>query len=93
MERQAAVVEEAPQRLAFEALSPGEQRQLQRENKEHNQAFNFGELGEPGERFSEDSFLSTDLSLPASEVAKLQDLDGVETAAATLTLNATHVRA
>jgi len=75
----------------FEALSAREQRRLQQENREHNQTFNFGELGEPGERFSEDSFLSTDLSFPTSEVEKIRELDGAEDAAASLTLNATHV--
>jgi ABC-type antimicrobial peptide transport system permease subunit len=75
----------------FSRLSPREQRQLQRENEEHNRQFNFGELGEPGERFSEDSFLSTKLSFPTSEVARIRDLDGVEDATATLTLNATHI--
>jgi ABC-type antimicrobial peptide transport system permease subunit len=75
----------------FSQLSPREQRQLQRENEEHNRQFNFGELGEPGQRFSEDSFLSTKLSFPTSEVADIRALDGVEDAAATLTLNATHI--
>jgi ABC-type antimicrobial peptide transport system permease subunit len=75
----------------FSQLSPREQRQLQRENEEHNRQFNFGELGEPGERFSEDSFLSTKLSFPTSEVADIRALDGVEDAAATLTLNAVHI--
>jgi len=76
---------------AFGQLLPREQRQLQRENREHNREFNFAELGEPGERFAEDSFLSTQLSFPASEAAKIRALDGAEDAAATLTLNATHV--
>ncbi|MQA74330.1 MAG: FtsX-like permease family protein [Solirubrobacterales bacterium] len=75
----------------FERLSGPEQRRLQRENREHNREFNFAELGEPGERFSEDSFLSTELSFPTSKVAKIRDLDGAEGAAASLTLNATHV--
>jgi ABC-type antimicrobial peptide transport system permease subunit len=75
----------------FSRLSPSEQRQLQRENREHNQQFNFGDLGEPGERFSKDSFLSTRISFPTSEVAKIRDLDGAQDAAASLTLNATHV--
>ncbi|MGH3993461.1 MAG: ABC transporter permease, partial [Pseudonocardiaceae bacterium] len=76
---------------AFGQLSGREQRQLQRENEAHNQQFNFSELGEPGERFSRDTFLSTTLSFPASEVANVRDLDGAADAAATLTLNATHV--
>jgi ABC-type antimicrobial peptide transport system permease subunit len=75
----------------FGRLSAQEQRRLQRENREHNQQFNFAELGEPGERFSRDSFLSTELSFPASEVAKVRRLDGVEDASASLSLNAVHV--
>jgi putative ABC transport system permease protein len=75
----------------FSRLSEEDRRQLQRENAEHNRQFNFGELGEPGERFSKDSFLSTKLSFPASELAKIRALDGAEDAAANLTLNATHV--
>jgi ABC-type antimicrobial peptide transport system permease subunit len=75
----------------FSQLSPREQRRLQRENADHNQTFNFADLGEPGERFSRDSFLSTKLSFPTSEVAKIRALDGTENAAATLTLNALHV--
>jgi ABC-type antimicrobial peptide transport system permease subunit len=75
----------------FGRLSEEDQRQLQRENEEHNRQFNFGELGEPGERFSEDSFLSTRLSFPSSEVADIRALNGAEDAAASLTLNATHI--
>jgi ABC-type antimicrobial peptide transport system permease subunit len=75
----------------FAGLSAREQRQLQRENREHNQQFNFAELGEPGERFSKDSFLSTRLSFPTSEVAKIRALGGAADAAASLTLNVTHV--
>ncbi len=75
----------------FGQLSAREQRELQRENKEHSRQFNFAELGEPGERFSEDSFLSTGLSFPASQVARIRELDGASDAAASLTLNAFHV--
>ncbi len=75
----------------FSRLSEEDQRRLQRENEEHNRQFNFGELGEPGERFSEDSFLSTRLSFPTSEVADIRALDGAADAAGTLTLNATHI--
>jgi putative ABC transport system permease protein len=75
----------------FSQLSASEQRKLQRENEEHNQQYNFAELGKPGERFSRDSLLSTEFSFPASEVAKIQELDGAENAAASLTLTATHV--
>jgi ABC-type antimicrobial peptide transport system permease subunit len=89
--RPLAVPDEAGTGDPFSRLSPREQRQLQRENEEHNRQFNFGELGEPGERFSEDSFLSTALSFPASQVAKIRGLGGVEDAAGGLTLNATHI--
>jgi ABC-type antimicrobial peptide transport system permease subunit len=75
----------------FSRLSEEDQRQLQRENEEHNRQFNFGELGEPGERFSEDSFLSTKLSFPTSEVGDVRVLEGAEDAAATLMLNAVHI--
>jgi ABC-type antimicrobial peptide transport system permease subunit len=75
----------------FGRLSKEDQRQLQRENEEHSRQFNFGELGEPGERFSEDSFLSTKLSLPSSELAEIRALDATEDAAGSLTLNATHI--
>ena len=89
--RPIAVPDEAGAGDPFSGLSPREQRQLQRENEEHNRQFNFGELGEPGERFSEDSFLSTELSFPDSQVAKIRGLGGVEDAAGSLTLNATHI--
>lgn len=75
----------------FSRLSAEDRRQLQRENREHNRQFNLGELGKPGERFSSDSFLSTKLSFPASELAGIRALDGAEDAAATLTLSAVHV--
>src|SRR5918996_5166065 len=59
----------------FSQLSPREQRRLERENKEHDAAFNYSELGKPGERFSEVSLLSSQLSLPTSEVAEIRNLD------------------
>jgi ABC-type antimicrobial peptide transport system permease subunit len=76
---------------AFGQLSEREQRELQRENKEHNQQFNFAELGEPGERFSRDSFLSTELSFPGSALARIRALDGAQDAVASLSLSAVHV--
>src|SRR5918994_3532766 len=72
----------------FSQLSPRERRQLERENKGHDAAFNYSELGEPGERFSEVSLLTTDLSVPTSEVTEIRELDGVEDATGTLTLRA-----
>jgi len=72
----------------FSQLSPREQRQLDRENKGHDAAFNYSELGEPGERFSEETLLTTNLSVPAAEVAAIRELDGVTDAAGSLTLRA-----
>jgi putative ABC transport system permease protein len=75
----------------FGQLSERERRQLQRENKSHTQSFNYSDLGKPGERFSRDEFLSSELSFPTSEVAKIRALDGGEDAAASLTLKALRV--
>ena len=72
----------------FSQLSPREQRQLERENRGHDAAFNFSELGEPGERFSEETLLTTNLSVPTAEVAEIRELGGAEDAAGSLTLRA-----
>jgi ABC-type antimicrobial peptide transport system permease subunit len=72
----------------FSQLPEREQRQLQRENRGQTQSFDYSELGEPGDRFSEVSLYSSQLSFPTSEVAKIRDLDGAEDAAASLTLKA-----
>jgi ABC-type lipoprotein release transport system permease subunit len=75
----------------FGQLPERERRQLLRENKSHTQSFNYSDLGAPGERFSRDEFLSSELSFPTSEVAKIRALEGSEDAAASLTLKALHV--
>jgi ABC-type antimicrobial peptide transport system permease subunit len=75
----------------FSQLSPRERRQLLRENKDHTAAFDYSDLGEPGERFARESLLSSILSVPASEVAEIQALDGAEDAAGSLTLRALRV--
>lgn len=72
----------------FGQLSPREQRRLERENEDHEAAFNYSDLGEPGERFSEVSLLSSQLSFPTSEVAEIRGLDRADDAAASLTLRA-----
>jgi ABC-type antimicrobial peptide transport system permease subunit len=72
----------------FGQLSAREQRQLMRENEKNGLNFDLAELGEPGERYSVDRLLATDLSFPTSEVAKVRSLDGAADAAAGLTLNA-----
>jgi ABC-type antimicrobial peptide transport system permease subunit len=74
----------------FGQLSDREQRQLQREN-DHGLDFDLAKLGKPGERFSEDRVVATELSFPTSEVAKIRALDNTEDAAASLTLNAVNI--
>lgn len=75
----------------FSGLSEQEQRRLERENGEHTAAFDYSDLGKPGERFSEVSLLSSGLSFPASEVAAIGALPGGEDAAGRLTLTALRV--
>jgi len=75
----------------FGQLSKRDRRQLLRENKSHTQSFNYSDLGEPGESFAKDSLLSSELSLPTSEVATIRALDGAEDAAGSLTLKALRV--
>jgi ABC-type antimicrobial peptide transport system permease subunit len=71
-------------------LSEEEQRQLQEENGDAR--IGLRNLGEPGERFSRDSFLATSqLSFPTSEVDEISRLSGVSSAAGGLTLNAVHI--
>jgi ABC-type antimicrobial peptide transport system permease subunit len=70
-------------------LSPEERRQLEEENR--GARVGFHDL-KPGEKFSEDTFVSTaQLSFPASEVDDVRGLDGVSAAAGGLTLSALHV--
>jgi ABC-type antimicrobial peptide transport system permease subunit len=75
----------------FSQLSEEEQRQLERENENHDAAFNYSDLGEPGQPFSRLSLLSTQLSFPDSEVAKLRDFGGTQDAVGSLTLRALRV--
>jgi ABC-type antimicrobial peptide transport system permease subunit len=75
----------------FGQLSDSERRQLLRENKGHTAAFDYSDLGEPGERFSKVSLLSSELSFPTAQVAKIRQLDGAEDASASLTLKALRV--
>jgi ABC-type antimicrobial peptide transport system permease subunit len=74
----------------FGQLSAREQRQLEREN-DNALSFDLADLGEPGERFSTDRFLATELSFPTSEVARIRRLDGAEDASAGLTVTAVHI--
>jgi ABC-type antimicrobial peptide transport system permease subunit len=71
-------------------LSDEERRQLEEENG--GARLGLTDLGEPGEEFSRDSFVSTaQLSFDAGSVQEIRGLDGVEAAAGALTLNAIHV--
>lgn len=74
----------------FQNLSDEERQQLRSENG--GARFGLTELGEPGTRFSRDTFASTSqLSFPASEVGEIRSLAGVSAAAGGLTLNSIHV--
>jgi putative ABC transport system permease protein len=75
----------------FTQLSDEEQRLLEQENENHDAAFNYSDLGEPGERFSEVSLLSSQLSFPSAEVTRIRGLDGAVDAAAGLSLRALRV--
>ena len=74
----------------FPELSDEERQQLQDENR--GGRFGLRNLGEPGDRFSRDDFVSTSqLSFAASEVTRIAAIDGVEAAAGGLTLNSIHI--
>jgi putative ABC transport system permease protein len=71
-------------------LSEREQEQLREENG--GGRFGLHNLGEPGEKFSRDDFVSTSsLSFPESEQRKVDGIDGVQSSAGALTLSAIHV--
>ena len=74
----------------FPQLSDKERRQLQEENG--GGRFGLSDLGEPGERFSQDTFVSAaQLSFAGSEVDQIEAIDGVAAAAGGLTLNSIHI--
>jgi hypothetical protein len=74
----------------FPQLSDEERRQLQEENG--GGRFGLRNLGEPGERFSQDTFVSaSQLSFAGSEVDQIERIDGVAAAAGGLTLNSVHI--
>lgn len=71
-------------------LSAKEREQLREENGGARLRLN--NLGDPGEKFSNDSFVSTSqLSFPATQVTKIAGLEGAQAAAGGLTLSAIHV--
>ncbi len=74
----------------FGGLSDKEREQLRRENG--GGRFGLQNLGNPGDKFSRDTFVSTaQLSMPATDVAKISKIDGVDSAAGGLTLNSLHI--
>jgi ABC-type antimicrobial peptide transport system permease subunit len=74
----------------FPNLSQEERDQLRAENG--GGRFGLRDLGQPGTAFARDTFVSTaQLSFPASEVDKIRDLEGVDSAVGGLTLNAIHI--
>jgi ABC-type antimicrobial peptide transport system permease subunit len=70
-------------------LSAKEQRQLRKENG--GVQFGLQRLGDPGERFSDDNFITTDLSFPEKRATQVAAVDGVSDTAPALTLNLMHV--
>jgi ABC-type antimicrobial peptide transport system permease subunit len=75
----------------FASLPEKERRLLLNENPEGGLHFEPGELGEPGEAFTEHRTVSSDLSFPVSEVRRISGLDGAEDAAAALSLQAVSI--
>ncbi len=73
----------------FAGLSEKEREQLQEENG--GARVGLANLGEPGEKFSNDNFVSSQLSFSSSKEQEIAALDGVASAAGGLTLNAIHV--
>jgi ABC-type antimicrobial peptide transport system permease subunit len=69
-------------------LSAGEQSRLERENRNNSLDFDLANLGEPGERYAEERVVSTELSFPSTDVAKIRRLGDVEDAAGSLTVTA-----
>jgi putative ABC transport system permease protein len=70
-------------------LSAEEQEQLQEENGELG--LDFGELGDPGEQFETDRFVTTELSFDQGEVNAVSRLDGVDGVSSSLTLDLIHL--
>jgi ABC-type antimicrobial peptide transport system permease subunit len=74
----------------FGGLSEEERAQLEEENG--GARLGLENLGEPGESFSTDRFVSgTQLSFSESEIAEVRGIDGVSAVAGGLTLNAVHI--
>jgi ABC-type antimicrobial peptide transport system permease subunit len=73
----------------FAGLSGKERKQLEEENGAARIGF---QNLKPGQRFARDAFVATSqLSFPASELTKIRQIDGVQSAAGGLTLSALHL--
>jgi putative ABC transport system permease protein len=70
-------------------LSAKEQRQLERENGAAR--ISLANAADPGERFHDQQFMSTELSFPEREANEIAGIDGVEGVAGALTLNSIDV--
>lgn len=74
----------------FGQLSEKEREQLRQENG--GGRFGLQNLGKPGTKFSRDTFVSTaQLSMPASDVSTIANIEGVQATAGGLTLNSLHI--
>lgn len=74
----------------FPELSERERQQLMEENG--GGRFGLRNLGEPGDKFSRDDFVSAaQLSFPASALNQIEGIDGVAAVAGGLTLNSVHI--
>ncbi|MDP9135711.1 MAG: ABC transporter permease, partial [Actinomycetota bacterium] len=72
-------------------LSQSERDQLEQENGPRR--FDLGDQADPGEKFTRTDFMSAaQLSFPASQVARIAKLDGVEDASGSLTLSAVTIK-
>ncbi|HEX8074230.1 MAG TPA: ABC transporter permease [Thermoleophilaceae bacterium] len=76
---------------AFSALSAKERRQLLDENPEGLFHFDPGDLGEPGEAFTQNQTISSELSFPESAVGRISRLDGAADAVSALSLQAVRI--
>ncbi|UJA19370.1 FtsX-like permease family protein [Thermoleophilia bacterium SCSIO 60948] len=74
---------------SLEGLSKKEQRQIERELG--GGMVDLQNLGDAGERFSTDSFASTEISFNESKLEHVEQIEGVEAVAGGLTLNLTNI--
>ncbi len=71
-------------------LSAKERKKLQKETG--GGMVDFSKLGDPGESFSTDTYMSADISFDSSQVKKVAKVDGVTAVAPSLTVNVMHIK-